>query len=64
MRPSHVTFVFTKIAKIMPKKTAKQAPTKLENIQAGPITIDKSGGINIKINAKPGAKNNNITGNC
>lgn len=48
----------------MPKKTAKQAPTKLENIQAGPITIDKSGGINIKINAKPGAKNNNITGNC
>lgn len=42
----------------MPKKNVKQ-----EILQTGPITIDKSGGIVIKINAKPGAKFNNITGN-
>lgn len=47
----------------MPKKNAKPVKGKLETvIQSGPITTDKSGGIAIKINAKPGAKNNNITG--
>lgn len=46
----------------MPKKNTKQVQEKLMTSQSGPITIDKSGGIVIKINAKPGAKNNNITG--
>lgn len=46
----------------MPKKNTKQVQAKSETIQAGPITVDKSGGIVIKIKAKPGAKNNNITG--
>lgn len=46
----------------MPKKNTKQVQEKLMTSQPGPITIDKSGGIVIKINAKPGAKNNNITG--
>lgn len=47
----------------MPKKSAKPVKNKIETIiQSGPITTDKSGGIIIKINAKPGAKNNNITG--
>ncbi|CAI6363582.1 unnamed protein product [Macrosiphum euphorbiae] len=45
----------------MPKKNTKQVPGKLEAVQTGPITIDKSGDVVIKINAKPGAKNNNIT---
>ncbi|XP_060851531.1 UPF0235 protein C15orf40 homolog [Rhopalosiphum padi] len=44
-----------------PKKNTKQVQDKLETVQSGPITVDKSGGIVIKINAKPGAKNNNIT---
>lgn len=47
----------------MPKKNVKQVQEKQEILQTGPITIDKSGGIVIKINAKPGAKFNNITGN-
>lgn len=46
----------------MPKKNTKTVQGKSEIIQSGPITLDKSGGIVIKINAKPGAKNNNITG--
>lgn len=46
----------------MPKKNTKQVQEKLATSQPGPIMIDKSGGIVIKINAKPGAKNNNITG--
>lgn len=46
----------------MPKKNTKQVQGKLETIQTGPITVDKSGSVVIKINAKPGAKNNNITG--
>lgn len=46
----------------MPKKNTKQVQAKSETIQAGPITVDKSGGIVIKIKAKPGAKNNNVTG--
>lgn len=63
MRFLNVISFSTKIPKIMPKKNAKPVKGKLETIiQSGPITIDKSGGIVIKINAKPGAKNNNITG--
>lgn len=46
----------------MSKKTSKKVQEKLESIQIGPIIIDKSGSIVVKINAKPGAKNNNITG--
>lgn len=46
----------------MPKKNTKQVQGKLETVQIGPITVDKSGDVVIKINAKPGAKNNNITG--
>lgn len=46
----------------MPKKNTKAVQGKSEIIQSGPITLDKSGSIVIKINAKPGAKNNNITG--
>lgn len=46
----------------MPKKNTKQVQAKSETIQTGPITVDKSGGIVIKIKAKPGAKNNNVTG--
>lgn len=62
MKPLCTKFLSTKISKIMPKKNTKQVQEKLQNIQTGPITVDKSGGIVIKINAKPGAKNNNITG--
>ncbi|XP_025425777.1 UPF0235 protein C15orf40 homolog isoform X1 [Sipha flava] len=62
MRFFNVVTFSTKIAKIMPKKSVKPVKEKLETIiQTGPITINKSGGIIIKINAKPGAKNNNIT---
>ncbi|KAL4091918.1 hypothetical protein QTP88_026525 [Uroleucon formosanum] len=45
----------------MPKKNTNQVQGKLETVQTGPITVDKSGDVVIKINAKPGAKNNNIT---
>jgi len=62
MRLFNVIFFSTKITKIMPKKIVKQVQGKPETIQTGPITVDKSGGIVVKINAKPGAKNNNITG--
>jgi len=62
MRLFNVAFFSTKITKIMPKKNVKQVQGKPETIQTGPITVDKSGGIVVKINAKPGAKNNNITG--
>ncbi|CAI6363581.1 unnamed protein product [Macrosiphum euphorbiae] len=61
MRFFNSTLFPTKIIKIMPKKNTKQVPGKLEAVQTGPITIDKSGDVVIKINAKPGAKNNNIT---
>lgn len=62
MRLLYVVLFSTKVTNIMPKKSTKPVQDKLETIQAGPITVDKSGGIAIKINAKPGAKNNNITG--
>lgn len=62
MRLLNVTLFSTKIIKIMPKKNVKQVQGKSETVQTGPITVDKSGGIVMKINAKPGAKNNNITG--
>lgn len=52
----------SKIIKVMPKKNTNQVQGKLETVQTGPITVDKSGDVVIKINAKPGAKNNNITG--
>ncbi|VVC28602.1 Protein of unknown function DUF167 [Cinara cedri] len=45
----------------MPKKNTKHVQEKYETNQVGPITVDKFGDIVIKINAKPGAKNNNIT---
>lgn len=63
MKLFYGTLLSSKNTKIMPKKITKQVQGKLENIQTGPITLDKSGDIAIKINAKPGAKNNNITGN-
>lgn len=62
MNVFNVVFFSTKVTKIMPKKRTKPVQEKLETVQDGPITVDKSGGIAIKINAKPGAKNNNITG--
>lgn len=62
MRFLKVVSFSTKLPKIMPKKNTKPVQEKLETSQTGPITVDKSGGIVIKINAKPGAKNNNITG--
>jgi len=62
MRFCNATLFTTKIIKIMPKKNTKQVQGKLETVQTGPITVDKSGDVVIKINAKPGAKNNNITG--
>ncbi|XP_016661997.1 UPF0235 protein C15orf40 homolog [Acyrthosiphon pisum] len=61
MRFFNATLFPTKIIKIMPKKNTKQVQGKLETVQTGPITVDKSGDVVIKINAKPGAKNNNIT---
>lgn len=61
MRLFNATLFPSKIIKIMPKKNTKLVQGKIETIQTGPITFDKSGGISIKINAKPGAKNNNIT---
>lgn len=61
MRFFNATLFTTKIIKIMPKKNTKQVQGKLETVQTGPITVDKSGDVVIKINAKPGAKNNNIT---
>ncbi|XP_033212566.1 UPF0235 protein C15orf40 homolog isoform X2 [Belonocnema kinseyi] len=39
-------------------ESAKQNDT----ITEGPITLDKSGNVSIKIQAKPGAKHNNVTG--
>lgn len=62
MRLFNTILFSSKIIKNMPKKNTKQVQGKLETIQTGPITVDKSGSIVIKINAKPGAKNNNITG--
>lgn len=62
MRLSRFGFHFTKTTNIMPKKNTKQLSEKSNTIQTGPINVDKSGSIIIKINAKPGAKNNNITG--
>lgn len=62
MRFFNVAFSAIKITKNMPKKKTKIVQGKSEVIQSGPITLDKSGSIVIKINAKPGAKNNNITG--
>jgi len=62
MRFFNATLFPTKIIKIMPKKNTKQVQGKSETVQTGPITVDKSGDVVIKINAKPGAKNNNITG--
>ncbi|XP_033212565.1 UPF0235 protein C15orf40 homolog isoform X1 [Belonocnema kinseyi] len=38
-------------------ESAKQNDT----ITEGPITLDKSGNVSIKIQAKPGAKHNNVT---
>lgn len=67
MRPFRVVLFSVKPpVAIMPKKNAKQVQdVKSETSQAtGPITVDKSGSVVIKINAKPGAKNNNITGRC
>uniref|UniRef100_A0A2S2NXM5 UPF0235 protein n=1 Tax=Schizaphis graminum TaxID=13262 RepID=A0A2S2NXM5_SCHGA len=63
MKLLNATLFSSKIIKNMPKpkKNTKQVQDKLETVQSGPITVDKSGGIAIKINAKPGAKNNNIT---
>jgi len=34
----------------------------LQNQSAGPVTLDKDGNVAIKIQAKPGAKCNNVTG--
>lgn len=62
MRLFITTLFSIKTPKVMPKKNTKQVQGKLNTIQIGPITVDKSGGIVVKINAKPGAKNNNITG--
>lgn len=66
MRPIRVALFSTKTPVVisMPKKKSKQVQEiKSDASQTpGPITIDKSGSIVIKINAKPGAKNNNITG--
>jgi len=62
MRLFNATLLPGKIIKIMPKKNTKPVQGKLETVQSGPITVDKSGDVVIKINAKPGAKNNNITG--
>lgn len=46
-----------------PKKPKKQITKEKPDTEiVGPISLDKSGNIIIKINAKPGAKNNNITG--
>lgn len=61
MRFFNVIFYSRKITD-MPKKSVKLIQEKPEIIQTGPITVDKSGGIIVKINAKPGAKINNITG--
>ncbi|XP_066585618.1 UPF0235 protein C15orf40 homolog isoform X1 [Prorops nasuta] len=45
------------------KKAGKcQKPTVSENNQSnGPVTLDKDGNVSIKVQAKPGAKQNNIT---
>ncbi|CAH1736905.1 UPF0235 protein C15orf40 homolog [Aphis gossypii] len=64
MRLFNAILFSSKIIKNMPKKNTKQVQGKLETIQTGPITVDKSGSVVIKINAKPGAKNNNITDIC
>ncbi|XP_001604898.2 UPF0235 protein C15orf40 homolog [Nasonia vitripennis] len=45
------------------KKTGKTVPTasKKEPELQGPVGIDKDGNVTIKVQAKPGAKQNNIT---
>ena len=46
-------------------KTFLNLKAKIKIFQAipqGPITLDKNGNVAIKIQAKPGAKHNNVTG--
>lgn len=63
MKFHNIVFMSIKIPNSMaPKKVTKKSQEKLETAITGPITKDKSGNLLIKINAKPGAKNNNITG--
>lgn len=43
------------------KKTGKNQKATVNEEAKGPISVDKNGNVTIKIQAKPGAKHNNIT---
>ncbi|XP_015609431.1 UPF0235 protein C15orf40 homolog [Cephus cinctus] len=54
--------VVRKMSKQTSKKAGKaQKAAKVEEPPPGPVTVNKDGNVTIKIQAKPGAKHNNIT---